>query len=235
MPKATFGLCLNEPTSRRMAFAFPAFAGGAVCLVSTAKASDTGEAIRRSASKIPGYGPSDIFYPDILKGKWKATREIVGDKTIEYEVRFIQSVEFNATVADRGFNQASLERALAPDISIRSYEWTETNPNDLRLVYGDGTSKELKVTKRAAERTDDTASSSEFRRVTTENSRGIPMISAERTLSKWKIGSDGIVQGLEITYDMGGGGDPLIPNPMGGSSTEPTVLSKSRIRLEKFQ
>merc|ERR1712179_390753 len=142
-------------------------------------------------------------------------------------------VESGATVADRGFNQANLEKVLTPDISIRSYEWTETNPNDLRLVFGDGTRKELKVTKRASERTESTVSSSEFRRVTRENSRGIPVISAERTLSKWKIDSDGVVEGLEITYDMGSGGDPLAANPMGGSSNGPTVLSKSRIRLER--
>lgn len=193
-------------------------------------AADAGETIRRGAANIPGYGPTDVFYPGLFQGKWKVVRDVVGEQTVEYDMRFIQSIESNAVVADRGYNQAALEKALSK-AATRSYEWVETNPNDLRLVLDDGSRKEIKVTKRASERTEDTVSSSEFQRITTEDARGIPNIAARRTLTKWKVVSNASVEGLEIVYDMGGG-DPLAGATANGG---PQVISKSRLHLERIQ
>jgi hypothetical protein len=149
--------------------------------------------------------------------------------TISYEVRFIKPIEDTAVVADRGFNEASLENALNHE--ARSYEWSESNPNDLRLVFADGTRKEVKVTKRATERTEDTVSSSEFQRITTENSRGIPLILAHRVLTKWKVVNEGVIEGIEIVYDIGGAlGDPLAAT---AKSSTPRVISKSRLSLRR--
>jgi hypothetical protein len=200
---------------------------------------DAGEAIRRSAANIPGYGQSDVFFQEALSGSWKMTREVeFGGREplrLTYPFRFIRSIEDDAVVADRGVNQAELEKALVRAVTgkeeaatVRSYEWAQTNPNDLRLVMLDGSKKEIKVTKRATERTDTTVSSSEFQRVTQEDERGIPIVSARRVLTKWKIVEESTVEGLEIVYSMAGG-DPLAAGP-GGSFT-PTVLSKSRLYL----
>mmetsp|Transcript_39851 Transcript_39851/g.96164 ORF Transcript_39851/g.96164 Transcript_39851/m.96164 type:complete len:450 (-) Transcript_39851:62-1411(-) len=88
---------------------------------------DAGEAVRRGAANIPGYGPTDIFYPLSLKGSWTMTRQVElyssssssspssspsRTFTLTYPYRFIQSIENDAVVADRGFNQASLEQAI---------------------------------------------------------------------------------------------------------------------------
>lgn len=192
---------------------------------------DAGESIRRGAANLPGYGPSDVFYPPTFRGKWNVKRDIVDQKTVEYEIRFILSS--NAmVVADRGFNEAAFERAVS-SVGTRSYEWTETNPNDLRLIREDGSRKEINVTKRSSEQTDDFVSSSEFQRITTEDAiRRIPVITAQRVLTKWKIINDSAIEGLEVVYDMGGAGDPLA-----GASTAsgPTLLSKSRLHLQRMQ
>jgi coenzyme F420-reducing hydrogenase beta subunit len=202
---------------------------------------DAGEAIRRGAAKIPGYGQTDVFYPKSFEGTWKATREVEfngrSDSTLRltYLVRFIRSIEDSAVVADRGFNQVELEKSIVSTVkgesagtAVLTFEWTQSNPNDLRIVMSDGTKKEIKVTKRATERTDSTVSSSEFQRVTQEDQRGIPIISARRVVSKWKTMDDSTLEGLEIVYDMGGG-DPLA----GAASKEGSILSKSRLVLKK--
>ena len=247
---------------------------------------DAGEAIRRGASNLPGYGSSDVFYPESFAGSWKMTRDVEFPSSLSssssppsspppvlrltYPVRFIRSIEDDAVVADRGFNQAELEAALvrrrtstastsssttasttATSSAVLSYEWTQNNPNVLRVVLSDGTKKEIKVTKRATERTEDTVSSSEFQRVTQETTTptptlqlqqqqqtgggppgGIPVISARRVVSKWKKVNDSTLEGIEIVYAVGGGGDPLsITSLVSNNNAAPTILSKSRLYL----
>jgi len=217
---------------------------------------DAGEAIRRGAANLPGYGSSDVFYPESFGGSWKVTRDVEFPSSaspssppavlrLTYPVRFIRSIEDDAVVADRGYNQAELEAALArrgsdsSSPTILSYEWVANNPNVVKVSLADGTKKEIKVTKRATERTSDTVSSSEFQRITQEYTRqtaggpgGIPQISARRVVSKWKKVDDSTLEGIEIVYAVGGGGDPLSTslNPSGNAAA-PTILSKSRLYL----
>ena len=159
-------------------------------------------------------------------------------------------------IADRAFNEKSYYAALSEELnrlysttkptlpSIQSVTWTPTNPNVLSLVYANGSSKEVKVTKRSLDVSNDGNSifSSEFRRITTvpptsssESSismgiGGIPSISKSRVLTKWKQSSiadtDNIndvnrIEGIEIVYNENGtlgdkdrNVDPLL----GGSS-----------------
>jgi hypothetical protein len=204
---------------------------------------DVGEAIRRSAANVPGYGQTDIFFPESFAGTWKVTRDVEfsgaskANLRLQYSIRFIKSIEHGAVVADRGYNQAELETAIArtlkrgEQISVTtancSYEWVPTNPNELRLQLSDGTRKEIKVTKRATERSNDSVSSSEFQRVTQEDSRGVPVISARRVVSKWRTVDDSTVEAIEIVYDMGGG-DPLAGDTKKNGGN---MLSKSRLQL----
>jgi hypothetical protein len=204
---------------------------------------DAGEAIRRSAANLPGYGQTDIFYPDSFAGTWKVTRDVEfsGASTtslhLQYFIRFIQSIEDGSVVADRGYNQAELETAIAillknweqasTPTARCSYEWEQTNPNDLRLVLSDGTRKDIKVTKRATERSEETVSSSEFQRVTQEDPRGVPAISARRVVSKWRTVDDSTLEAIEIIYDMGGG-DPLSGDTIKNGGK---LLSKSKLLL----
>ena len=237
----------GRPIPRRRAFLVTGS-----CLITShgsidAAFADAGETIRRGASNLPGYGPADVYFPQIFKGKWNVVEEeTVHGRTMEYEMRFIPSMD-NLVVADRGFNEAARQKAKMSDNNnadnntittggVRSYEWTETNPNDLRLTLEDGSRQEIKVTKRRTENeqeSQDFVSSSEFRRITTEDAvLRIPVISAQRVLTKWRVVTDSHVEGLEIVYDMSVGGiDPLTgPAP---SSSGPQVISKSRLHLTR--
>jgi len=241
-------------STRRQVFAFGA--GNVLAFVPwqasfAAAPVNPAEAVRRTAANIPGYGQTDVFYPKAFEGNWKATREVLPTSgngnglTLEYPVRFLLSIEDNAVVADRGWNQANLEKAIRlvsagkeaatkeDETSFTpTYQWVETNPNDLRLTYGDGSRKEIKVTKRATEKTDETVFSSEFQRVTQDDIRGIPVITARRVMSKWKVVDASTMEGLEIVYDAGGG-DPLAGS--GASAEQNKILSKSRIRLQRME
>ena len=210
---------------------------------------DSLEFIRRGASFIPGYGPSDIFYPLQLTGRWNVTRENIEAQTYHYDMRFLPSTTTaNACVQDRGYNLMKFESVSvdtnttssdASKSAILLYEWTEMSPNDVRFVFMDGSREEIKVTKRATEQTEDTVTSSEFLRISSEDSRGIPIIQARRVLTKWKIVSTNVVEGFEITYDMSGGnlGDPLgrrfITNPV-TATAGPQIISKSRLHLVRI-
>lgn len=248
----------TQPTTRRKILAT---AGGTTAAAVTAIGTtavqpswaaaplDAGEAIRRGAANIPGYGATDVFFPESFGGSWKATREVEfpsGTRIqLNYPVRFLRSIEDDAVVADRGYNQAELEAALVQQTAaaggekiVQSYEWLVNNPNVLRVALSNGTKKEIKVTKRATERTDQTVTSSEFQRVTQEQDTsqpggGIPTISARRVVSKWKQVDENRLEGLEIVYAMGGmTGDPLAAGSAAGAA-QPTVLSKSRIVLTR--
>jgi hypothetical protein len=214
--------------------------------------SPIGEAVRRSAANLPGYGPTDVFYPASWQGVWKMQRESVAlesttttgaavpeKSVLVYSVRFLPSVQDNAVIADRGFNQANLEAALN-GLSTQSVVWTASNPNDLQLALADGTHKDIKVTKRATELTATTVFSSEFQRVSQyKDDRGmIPRITARRVLTKWKMNetkntTDSIVvEGLELVYNVGDGGDLLLGAAV--APLQPTLVSKSRLRLERY-
>ena len=276
-------------------------------------AQTTGEAIRRSAANIPGYGQADIFYPSSFLGKWRATRVIVAAAsneessnfplsasliaqdmlplTVSYDVRFI-TVDGDLTlgavgnedattastgpgaalgtkiggkvIADRQFNEQSYYNALCDAInaktnkassspssnhvlpSIQTMSWSPSNPNVLTTNYDDGSNKEIKVTKRAAEldSVNGIVSSSEYRRITTVagtvgsavgTAPGIPSISASRVLTKWKVSNDDnnskIIEGIEIVYADGIVGDPMAVGRQQQQQPQPQLTSKCRLRL----
>lgn len=150
-------------------------------------------------------------------------------------------------IADRAFNEQSYYDSLSGELnrifastrpmpSIQSLNWTPTNPNVLALAYTDGSSKEVKVTKRMSDVSKDGSSvfSSEFRRLTdvpasASMAGGIPSILKSRVLTKWKQGSNGtnnpdggvnVIEGIEISYKeqgtFGQSADPLLggKNPL---------------------
>lgn len=239
-------------------------------------AQTAGEAVRRGAANIPGYGSPDVYYPSSFLGKWKATRTIAASDdpmilnmlfkqggelipiNISYDVRFItvdgdegldKSKSIDKVIADRQFNELQYYNALKAKMeemglpsppSVQNISWSPFNPNVCTSTYNDGSTNEIKVTKRAAELDTNAGlvSSSEYRRVTTtKGAMGIPSISASRVLTKWKTEGSGpsqVVDAIEIVYSDGPmGGDPMI---MGTSSAaKPQLSSKSRLRLERPQ
>ena len=181
--------------------------------------------------------------------------------TLNYEMRFIsvdgdskeeaENAVGGKVVADRAFNEQSYYEALrnvvmessnggsskAPP-ALRSVIWVPTNPNVISSTYDDGTSQEIKVTKRAATLEQDgagTASSSEYRRISDVGMNGIPIVSASRVLTKWR--SDGeSVEAIEIVYADGVMGDPM--GGAGGAAVKqgaPVASTKARISLQRIQ
>jgi hypothetical protein len=203
---------------------------------------DVGEVVRKSAANLPGLGPADVSYPPLFQGLWNVKRQVSFDDdndkstvTLEYKVRFLATKD--AVVADRGYNQANLERAIRrtmEDDSIQSVVWKVTNPNDLSMVFRNGSQKDIKVTKRASDMTDTTVSSSEFQRVTSVATQdGIPQVTARRVLTKYKVVDPNQIEGLEIVYNAGIGGDPLSLQISASQQQQQILLSKSRLLLER--
>jgi hypothetical protein len=187
-----------------------------------------------------------------------------------YQVRYVRQ-ENGKVIADRAYNEANRlkapkqEEALStggegeptsPSNSVRSISWEPSNPNVLTTIFGDGRAREVKVTKRSVEIGpptpfgDDqhnsymlgTMLTSEFRRVTDVDAfRGIPSISGERLLSKWKWTTDqpDRIDGIELLYNDGGMmGDPMAASPgktMGGSPKTTTPPVKKRLALERIK
>uniref|UniRef100_A0A7S3PYA0 DUF6816 domain-containing protein n=1 Tax=Chaetoceros debilis TaxID=122233 RepID=A0A7S3PYA0_9STRA len=133
---------------------------------SPANAAQTaGEAVRRSAANIPGYGQPDVFYPASFAGKWRATRVIVSSLSAEisdpimskvlasvplpltlfYDVRFItvdgdDNVNTNANsnekvIADRQFNEASYFNALKEAVEQSQSQQKVSMPSIQTIVW----------------------------------------------------------------------------------------------------
>lgn len=152
-------------------------------------------------------------------------------------------VEDGSVVADRGYNQANLEAAAAGSSTMPSYEWVSTNPNDLRIIWPDGSRKDVKVTQRATDyqKLDEGRLwSSEVQRVTTDNgANSVPSVTARRVVTKYRWENNveagavpALVQAVETVYDLGVASDPL---KAGGGSSNSNILSKSRIIMQKVK
>lgn len=213
-----------------------------------------------SAKSIPGLGPPDVYYPPYFVGKWRVTKVISKSDdvfwngvdlplTVVSEMRFVpydskenfagdENSDNIPAIADRSFNERSYYASLSQKLSaksampsIQSLNWSPNNPNVLSLAYADGSSKEVKVTKRSSDVSKDGSGvfSSEFRSVTAVPAPGgiaggIPKIYNSRLITKWKqagkgasINSGGvdIIEGIEITYNEQGtmgdkDADPLL-------------------------
>jgi hypothetical protein len=215
---------------------------------STPQELSVGEALRRSASNIPGYGPTDIFYPLTWQGTWTLRRENYTKinetpVTLIYPIRFIQSVDKEAVVADRTFNELNYwETVQGGDKrggTVQTIKWTETNPNDLDIFFTNGIHRNLNITKRATERTDTTVSSSEFQRILEDkssmNGSMVPSITSRRILTKWKMITDNQIEGIEAIYDMNmdGNVDPMNFSLTTNEQRQPKLLSKSRLYLDR--
>ncbi|KAL7496921.1 hypothetical protein ACHAWT_005830 [Skeletonema menzelii] len=173
-------------------------------------------------------------------------------------------------IADRAFNEKEFYSALSQEVqrlysstkampSIQTINWTPTNPNVLSLDYSDGSSKEVKVTKRSSDVSNDGKNlfSSEFRRITAVPSSssgiagGIPSVYKSRVLTKWRQGnSNDVIEGIEILYNeagvlgdkssdplqMGIGGTGAISSLYGGDSKdlEDWRSTKTKILMERM-
>lgn len=191
-------------------------------------------ALRRVSAKIPGYGAPDVYYPVEWQGTWKMRRQVsfkdadTSPLLLEYPIRFLLFDE-NTVIADRAFNQVNLENALnttPTTTTVRSSQWSSTNPNVLRIEYSNGKTKEIKVTKRATERANTTVFSSEFQLVTQEDDRGIPIVFPRRVVTKWRTSDDDTVEGLEMVYDTS--------DTQQQQQQQQQLLSKSRILLQRL-
>ena len=178
---------------------------------------------------------------------------------ITSEMRFVpynDNDDDARAIADRAHNEQSYHGALVATLdslysttkpkfpNIQLVNWTPSNPNVLSITYTDGSAKEIKVTKRSVDVSNDGKElfSSEFRRITTIPAAavttsgsssgggmgigGIPTISKSRILTKWKFVNDGsginynLIEGIEITYNEQG--------TLGNKSSDPLLLGGGR-------
>jgi hypothetical protein len=162
---------------------------------------------------------------------------------ISHEMRFVpydagkdfedysaQNPNSSPAIADRAFNERSFHNALTSLFeqlasagsasrknlsSIQTLDWTPTNPNVLSVSYADGSSREIKVTKRSSDvdSNGDGIFSSEFKRITSvppsngSVAGGIPSIYKSRVLTKWKRVKEvppsstvDLIEGIEMSY-----------------------------------
>ena len=238
---------VNQKVNRRKAIqnSIMATAVGGIIFDATSSeaAENAGEAVRQGMANIPGYGPSDIIYPDSFDGKWKLKRAtyLNGEKEpseiIEYEVRFLRKEK--GIVADRGFNEASRILASGGHL-VRQTNWDVTNPNTLSLTFQDGGSREIRVTKRSSDLKVDAENwlleSSEFARVSEVGGRGIPDLSIVHTLAKWKpnVSEDNVIaDGIELIFNESNLGDPM-SFATGPGGADQKTKKKCRLRLERL-
>lgn len=166
----------------------------------------TREAIADIASNIPGYGPSDVFYPSWFLGDWQATSELSAVETPQgealagepalraralvgtpaalerYPQRYIE--RRGKIIADRAFNARSMVRSSGGSRSVESVEWDPSNPNVLTMTLKkDGASvrTEMRVTLRAVgapEGREDLFNASEFFQEVIGGGDGSPTLAA---------------------------------------------------------
>ncbi|KAA8496866.1 hypothetical protein FVE85_0595 [Porphyridium purpureum] len=133
--------------------------------------------IARMAETLPGYGPSDIYFPEVFLGVWTCSKTLVSVsgsdmKLVEterrraetaptriFKVRFVQ--HRGHIVADRSFNAcaeaeaeigAAAEAARSESVARKSLQcmWQRDNPNVLTIsTPGERRVSEFKVTKRS--------------------------------------------------------------------------------------
>jgi len=145
-------------------------------------ASNTQESIRTAASKIPGYGAPDVFYPLCFRGKWVETRaNAVKNETVQFPIRFIEKGD-DKIILDRAYTTLSYFQNDKTGDRVNNIEWDSSNPNVQTINFVNGSIKEIKVTKRSFDM--DTSSQiffvSEYQRVTkmSPKSQMVPIISA---------------------------------------------------------
>ena len=180
-------------------------------------------------------------------------------------------------IADRAFNERSFNEALASligqlraaglstakaPLAVQKLDWTPTNPNVLSISYSDGSSKEIKVTKRSSDvdTKGDGVFSSEFRRITDVSSSpssvagGIPNVYKSRVLTKWKRADNtsstdnvDLIEGIEMAYvEQGTLGDNS-NDPAGGTGAFSSLygtnskdlpnwrITKTKVLLERIK
>ena len=176
-----------------------------VCVITKAPKSahaDAVEEIRKAASVVPGYGPSDLLFPPVFRGRWKVTRTVVdvayplgkdkapaaevaaaesqATKAATFDQRFVETDDPGAfgarCIPDRAFNAEQREAALSgKPIDDFDARWSASNPNVVTMLNRrTRTLVETKVTKRSVEAPGDGAfGTSEYARVADAGSEGV--------------------------------------------------------------
>jgi hypothetical protein len=136
------------------------------------------EEVRKAASLIPGYGPPDLLFPGVFRGRYRVVRTVVSVETplgrdkapraeleaaesskelqCSYDARFVDVADESyagLVIPDRAFNAEQKESAITgtplADLEAR---WSASNPNIVTMRNrGSQALVETKVTKRSTE------------------------------------------------------------------------------------
>ena len=121
--------------------------------------SDVKEEIRKAASVVPGYGPSDLLFPNAFQGRWMVTRSVVdvqyplgkdkapreevalaerqleaGAAGVSFDARYVETDDPGAfgdkVIPDRAFNAERRASALQGlPLDDLEARWSSSNPN----------------------------------------------------------------------------------------------------------
>lgn len=167
--------CAVSPISRYAARAHQALSLGVrlntiLLLPKVSIAATPLEDIATAAAKIPGFGPTDIIYPDVFQGEWEVDKEIYqaegNDKSQNIPNTFdlVNALlplpgtpkrikykhVYSNNVLDRAISGTSFCRVLLNDANAIA-RWDVTNPNFVTISTSSGQTTEFKVTKRSME------------------------------------------------------------------------------------
>lgn len=221
-----------------------------------ARASSIRQDIASTAAKIPGFGPSNIVYPNYFEGVWNVDKEIseyvVKDPKFQADLDLINASQsfqgqrlsykekylaYNQQIIqDRLFSSSSYYKALLKEPYILA-AWDISNPNLLTVSRTSGQITEIKVTKRSIETPPKDAKSfavgfSEYARIAqVEGSLqfGVPKLYGLRTLVRIKRDAEdaSVLQGVERIYLYAG--DTL------DLAADPLVTVKSRFTMTRVE
>mmetsp|Transcript_20055 Transcript_20055/g.33562 ORF Transcript_20055/g.33562 Transcript_20055/m.33562 type:complete len:273 (-) Transcript_20055:661-1479(-) len=213
--------CFSRQMSKISCLGSAAILGSAISPAKASSLMDTKEQIAKSASKVPGFGQADIYYPSRWAGDWKTVKSITdtvslsGDYDLPSCLRDVKSGDtFGYTTSYVLYKENIVrDRTVVSDLSaispIKSISlWDPVNPNIQKLRYVNGLAVDIQVTKRSIETNPDTGlfqGFSEFFRlvetpVPVAGSPAIPKVYAGRILTRIKEVNDNELAGLERIF-----------------------------------
>jgi hypothetical protein len=138
-------------------------------------------------------GQADLIYPSWFAGDWIVQTTTGGNDPLSYTARFVEP-QPGAVVGDRAFNATAVGQAVLGATLLR-VDNDPANPNrQLARLQGEQL-LESTVIARRSEQTDDTFWADELALQVVHAASGTPRVSRVETLSRYRLRSDGCIEG----------------------------------------
>ena len=138
-------------------------------------------------------GQNDLIYPGWFAGDWTVQTQTAQGEPLSYSARFLESAA-GSVVGDRAFNAAAVGQAVLGPALLR-VDNDPANPNrQLARLQGEQLLESTVVARRSEA---DTATfwADELALQVVHGSSGTPRVSRVETLSRYRLRSDGCIDG----------------------------------------